>query len=203
MIQIYLETFSQGFKETSMFISKIAESKSRQEFLQRFEINAGSLYAAVTLGLDHTEICEGLRKYSKFEWVDPHAERWIQKTADSYGKCRLVLENNRYYIESPFRAVVQYYFDLEYLKASFIGEVFQVEKGGQIEEEVILNRIEEENENEEDEWQFEDHQDNGNMGLKKNDIIEETQTDIVTLKSRTLHDFIYYYTYFVGNSRFD
>lgn len=170
MIQIYLETFSQGFKAASLFVSKIAESKSRQEFIQRFEINAGSLYAAVTLGLDHKNILEGLHRFCKTEWCDPTAEKWIKKTADSYGKCRLVLENNRYFIESPFQKVVEYYHNLDYLRDSFIGDVFQMGQSGSVLPQALPVQIEEESQDE-DEFEF-----GGYTKEKENVAVDETKT---------------------------
>jgi hypothetical protein len=181
VIQIYLETFSKGFKETSLFVSKIAESKSRQEFIQRFEINAGSLYAAVTLGLDHRNILDGLHKHCKLVWSDPKAEKWIKKTADSYGKCRLVLDNNRYYIESPFQQVVEYYFKLEYLKRLFIGTVFQVGGSDSVNTKIEYKTIEEEEHDE-----FESDEDDED--LLKNKIVEETKKseDFLSLTSKII-----------------
>jgi hypothetical protein len=137
----------------------------------------------VTLGLDHNDIFSGLRKYSKFDWDDPHAERWIQKTADSYGKCRLVLENNRYFIESPFRPVVEYYFGLTYLKESFIGNVFQVGKAESDQNCGIHLEAQEEAIMEEDEWQFEDQFE---AKEKKKDLIMDQKTDVVSLQSMLL-----------------
>lgn len=125
VIQVYLETFSPGFKAAAAFINQIAESKSRQEFIQRYEISAGSLYAAVTLGHNFESIINGLRSHCKTQWSDHKAEVWIEKTTGSYGKCRLVLEDRHYYIESAHWKVVSYYYELEGLKECFIGEIFK------------------------------------------------------------------------------
>ena len=125
VIQVYLETFSNGFRSASAFINQIAESKSRQEFIQRYEISAGSLYAAVTLGHNFESIVRGLRLHCRLEWRDQKAEHWISKTTGSYGKCRLVLEDRHYYIESAHWKVASYYFELEGLKDCFIGEIFK------------------------------------------------------------------------------
>lgn len=113
----------------------------------------------MTLGLTHKNIMEGLLKYCKVKWEDPNAEDWIKKTADSYGKCRLVLENNRYYIESPFKRVVQYYFDLKSLKPSYIGEVFQV-GGSETTPENQVIAIEEENEGGYSDFEEDDYEEN-------------------------------------------
>lgn len=119
-------------------------------------------------------------KYCKVKWEDPSAEDWIRKTADSYGKCRLVLENNRYYIESPFRKVVQYYFDLNSLKPSYIGEVFQVGGAEINQENQVPLRIEEENEG-----GYSDFEDDEDENLKKdNQSQAKTAKDLASDSSK-------------------
>ncbi len=66
VVELFLETFSPKFKECYEFIVLIAEPKSRQEFIQSFEINSASLFASVTLGYNSKKILKTLQEYNKF-----------------------------------------------------------------------------------------------------------------------------------------
>ena len=109
---LYLETFTEEFTPAYEFVVCIANPKSRQEFIQTFEVNAASLYSSVTLGFTPELICEKLRHFSKMNSLGNDIVEFIHKTTSSYGKCRLVLMNNKYFLESEDRKVVEYYLKL-------------------------------------------------------------------------------------------
>ena len=109
---LYLETFTEDFTQAYEFVVCIANPKSRQEFIQSFEVNAASLYSSVTLGFTSELICEKLALYSKMDALGSDIADFIRQTTSSYGKCRLVLMNNKYFLESEDRRVVDYYFKL-------------------------------------------------------------------------------------------
>ena len=104
-----MECFSPRYKEVYDFVISIAEPKSRQAFIHYYEINPSSLNAAVTLGLSIQEIIDQLNHYNKMKFVTPEVEKHIRFVASSFGKAKLVLKENRYFIESEDKTVIEFY----------------------------------------------------------------------------------------------
>jgi DNA excision repair protein ERCC-3 len=69
-------------------------------------LTAYSLYAAVSVGLQTNDIIEYLRRLSKTTIPDGIVQ-FINLCTISYGKVKLVLKHNRYFVESPFPDVIQ------------------------------------------------------------------------------------------------
>lgn len=130
---IYLETFSQNFNEAYEFVVCIANAKSRQEFIQSFEVNAASLYSSVTLGFTADQICQKLLQFSKIDYLSPEIRQFIHSTTSSYGKCRLVLMNNKYFIESEDLEVLRYYHDLPNLADCWNSQIYKIDLTDQFE----------------------------------------------------------------------
>lgn len=124
---LFLETFTDKFNEAYEFVVCIANPKSRQEFIQSFEVNAASLYSSVTLGYSAEQICVKLLEFSKIQYLSPDIINFIHNTTSSYGKCRLVLMNNKYFLESENIEVVQYYFDLPNLKDCWNSPIYRID----------------------------------------------------------------------------
>lgn len=65
-----------------------------------------SLYAAVSVGLETNDIIEVLNRYSKVPVPDSLA-KFIRDCTISYGKVKLVLKHNKYFVESSHPETIQ------------------------------------------------------------------------------------------------
>lgn len=65
-----------------------------------------SLYAAVSVGLETNDIIEVLNRYSKIP-VPESIAKFIRDCTVSYGKVKLVLKHNKYFVESSHPTTVQ------------------------------------------------------------------------------------------------
>ncbi|CAL1270572.1 unnamed protein product [Larinioides sclopetarius] len=103
---IFLEAFSPVYKHAHDFLIAISEPVCRPEHIHEYRLTAYSLYAAVSVGLQTNDIIEYLKRLSKTSIPDGIVE-FIKLCTVSYGKIKLVLKHNRYFIESPFPDVLQ------------------------------------------------------------------------------------------------
>lgn len=103
---IFLETFSPVYKHAHDFLITIAEPVSRPEHVHEYKLTAYSLYAAVSVGLETKDIIEYLRRLGKTS-LPESVINFITSCTLSYGKVKLVLRHNKYFVESAFPEVVQ------------------------------------------------------------------------------------------------
>lgn len=103
---IFLEAFSPVYKYAQDFLVAIAEPVCRPTHAHEYKLTAYSLYAAVSVGLQTSDIIEYLQKLSKTSVPDGIIE-FIKLCTVSYGKVKLVLKHNRYFVESAFPDVIQ------------------------------------------------------------------------------------------------
>lgn len=103
---IFLESFSPVYKQAQDFLIAIAEPISRPELIHEYRLTAYSLYAAVSVGLQTDDIIEFLKRLSKTTVPEGIIE-FIKLCTVSYGKVKLVLKHNRYFIETPFPEILQ------------------------------------------------------------------------------------------------
>ncbi|XP_075217744.1 general transcription and DNA repair factor IIH helicase/translocase subunit XPB-like [Lycorma delicatula] len=103
---IFLESFSPVYKHAHDFLIAISEPVCRPEFIHEYKLTAYSLYAAVSVGLETHDIIEYLKRLSKTSVPDGIIE-FIRLCTLSYGKVKLVLKHNKYFVESPFPDVLQ------------------------------------------------------------------------------------------------
>ncbi|NP_001125797.1 general transcription and DNA repair factor IIH helicase subunit XPB [Pongo abelii] len=104
---IFLEAFSPVYKYAQDFLVAIAESVCRPTHVHEYKLTAYSLYAAVSVGLQTSDITEYLRKLSK-TGVPDGIMQFIKLCTVSYGKVKLVLKHNRYFVESSHPDVIQH-----------------------------------------------------------------------------------------------
>ena len=98
--RIFLETFSHVYKQAYDFLIAVAEPVSRPECVHEYVLTPHSLYAAVSIGLDTSTIISVLDRLSKTKM--PSDIRWfIRQSTENYGKVKLVLQNNKFLVESP------------------------------------------------------------------------------------------------------
>uniref|UniRef100_A0A915Q360 General transcription and DNA repair factor IIH helicase/translocase subunit XPB n=1 Tax=Setaria digitata TaxID=48799 RepID=A0A915Q360_9BILA len=103
---IFLESFSPVYKHAHDFLIAISEPVCRPEFIHEYQLTAYSLYAAVSIGLQTSDIIEYLERLSKSSLPKGIIE-FIKMCTVSYGKVKLVLKYNRYFIESRHSDVIQ------------------------------------------------------------------------------------------------
>ncbi|XP_048880338.1 general transcription and DNA repair factor IIH helicase subunit XPB isoform X1 [Brienomyrus brachyistius] len=103
---IFLEAFSPVYRYAQDFLVAIAEPVCRPTHIHEYKLTAYSLYAAVSVGLQTGDIIEYLQKLSKTSVPDGIVQ-FIKLCTVSYGKVKLVLKHNRYFVESTFPDVIQ------------------------------------------------------------------------------------------------
>jgi len=103
---IFLEAFSPVYQHAQDFLVAIAEPVCRPVHIHEYKLTPYSLYAAVSVGLQTDDIIEYLSRLSKTS-IPNGIKEFIKVCTVSYGKVKLVLKRNRYYIESKFPAVLQ------------------------------------------------------------------------------------------------
>ena len=111
---IFLETFNRFYSQAYDFIVSIAEPVTRPKKVQEYQITTYSMYCAVSLGLSSSEIIRVLKILSKSN-ISPTLIDQIKATCSTVGKIKLVLLNNRYFIEST---------DLNILKELLRDDIF-------------------------------------------------------------------------------
>merc|ERR1719225_1490724 len=96
---IFLEAFSPVYRHAHDFLIAIAEPDNRPEHIHEYKLTSYSLYAAVSVGLQTHDIVEYLKRLSKVT-LPQGIIQYIEMCTLSYGKVKLVLKHNRYFIES-------------------------------------------------------------------------------------------------------
>ncbi|WLF76411.1 DNA repair helicase RAD25 [Lodderomyces elongisporus] len=105
-LRIILESFSPLAEQAQDFLITIAEPISRPSHIHEYRITAYSLYAAVSVGLETDDIISVLNRLSKVPVADSIVQ-FIKAATVSYGKVKLVLKNNRYFVESTQADILQ------------------------------------------------------------------------------------------------
>ncbi len=104
--RVVLETFSPSFKRAQNFLINIAEPVSRTTNMHEYTISPHSLFAAVSVGLTKEDIVKDLELFSKTK-VPENIKQFVHQVTESFGKVRLVLKHNKYFIESNDAKVLQ------------------------------------------------------------------------------------------------
>ncbi|KAG4301974.1 hypothetical protein PCK1_001950 [Pneumocystis canis] len=104
--KIILEAFSPLAEQAQDFLITIAEPVSRPVHIHEYRLTAYSLYAAVSVGLETEDIITVLDRLSKFP-IPESIVQFIRVYTISYGKIKLVLKQNRYFIESSHAEILQ------------------------------------------------------------------------------------------------
>lgn len=95
---VYLESFSPVYKQASDFLVAIAEPVCRPQFVHEYKITDSSLCTAASIGLGTDDIISKLRQLSKLE-VHPDVLDLIRAATGKYGKVKLVLQRQRYFLD--------------------------------------------------------------------------------------------------------
>jgi len=113
---IYLEAFHPLYNTAYDFLVAISEPVARPEFLHEYKLTPYSLYAAVATNIDTESILTVLERLSKNALPDS-VSTFVRECTKRYGKARLVLKNNRFYVESEHPSVLR-----ELLRDSLISQ---------------------------------------------------------------------------------
>lgn len=103
---IILESFSPLAEQAQDFLITIAEPISRPSHIHEYRITTYSLYAAVSVGLETNDIISVLNRLSKVP-TPKSIVSFIHSCTVSYGKVKLVLKYNRYFVESSSAEILQ------------------------------------------------------------------------------------------------
>ncbi len=104
--RIFLEAFSPIYKQAYDFLVAISEPVSRPEFLHEYKLTPYSLYAAVSVSIETESILKVLERLSKNP-IPSCISTFIRDCTLSYGKAKLVLYLNEFYIESLYPQVLR------------------------------------------------------------------------------------------------
>jgi DNA excision repair protein ERCC-3 len=88
------------------FLVAIAEPVARPEYLHEYKLTPYSLYAAVATNIETESIVKVLNRFSKNALPDGVA-KFIRECTKRYGKAKLVLKHNKFYVESEHPAVLR------------------------------------------------------------------------------------------------
>jgi DNA excision repair protein ERCC-3 len=105
--RIFLEAFSPIYRQASDFLVAIAEPVSRPEWIHEYLLTPYSLYAAVSVGLETETMTTVLERLCKTD-LPLSVTKLIDKCTRTYGKAKLVLHHNRYYVQSPYPEVLRF-----------------------------------------------------------------------------------------------
>eukprot|EP00090_Calanus_glacialis_P011129 TRINITY_DN19597_c0_g1_i1.p1 TRINITY_DN19597_c0_g1~~TRINITY_DN19597_c0_g1_i1.p1 ORF type:complete len:796 (-),score=270.13 TRINITY_DN19597_c0_g1_i1:74-2461(-) len=104
---IFLEAFSPVYRHAHDFLIAISEPVCRPEHIHEYKLTSYSLYAAVSVGLQTDDIIEYLTRLSKCT-IPKGIVDYIKLCTVSYGKVKMVLKHNRYFVESSHPETLQF-----------------------------------------------------------------------------------------------
>ncbi|MCJ1312557.1 transcription factor TFIIH complex ERCC-3 subunit [Agyrium rufum] len=104
--KIILESFSPLAAHAQDFLTTIAEPLSRPLFLHEYSLTVHSLYAAISVGLQPQDIINFLDRLSKTP-LPQGIKDFILISTKAFGRVKLVLKHNRYFLETPDAKVLQ------------------------------------------------------------------------------------------------
>ncbi|KAK2066892.1 hypothetical protein P8C59_000672 [Phyllachora maydis] len=103
---IILERFNPLAEQATDFLITIAEPVSRPTYVHEYRLTVHSLYAAVSVGLHPKDIINTLERFLKTP-LPERVRNYILDNTKSYGKVKLVLKNNKYFVESVDAELLQ------------------------------------------------------------------------------------------------
>lgn len=103
---IYLEAFHDMYVSAYDFLVAIAEPVARPEFVHQYTLTPYSLYAAVATNIDTEAIIGVLERMSKNK-LPKQVKNFIRDCTQKYGKAKLVLKHNKFYVESEYPMVLR------------------------------------------------------------------------------------------------
>ncbi|KAJ3110162.1 hypothetical protein HK100_003134 [Physocladia obscura] len=105
--RIFLEAFHVLAEKASDFLVTIAEPVSRPARVHEYKLTTYTLYAAVSVGMETSVLIDVLEQYSKV-MLPERVVKFIKDCTNTYGKVKLVLNDNRFFLESTYPKVLRY-----------------------------------------------------------------------------------------------
>ncbi|KAL8720822.1 MAG: hypothetical protein Q9225_002376 [Loekoesia sp. 1 TL-2023] len=115
--RVTLESFSTLAQKASEFLTTIAEPLSRPSYFHEYAMTVHSLYAAVSTGMTSKDIFFGLNVLSKTP-IPPEIKDFIIECTRAYGKVKLVLKHNRFFLETAEYDILKQLLQDEVINAS-------------------------------------------------------------------------------------
>lgn len=115
--RVTLESFSTLAQKASEFLTTIAEPLSRPSYFHEYAMTVHSLYAAVSTGMTSKDIFFGLNVLSKTP-IPPEIKDFIIECTRAYGKVKLVLKHNRFFLETAEYDILKQLLQDEVVNAS-------------------------------------------------------------------------------------
>ena len=145
---------------------------ARPEFVHEYKLTPYSLYAAVATNIETESIVKVLNRFSKNVLPDGVAS-FIRECTKRYGKAKLVLKHNKFYVESEHPAVLRELLRDDLISQARVAEEVTGDDGGNADGFVVHTKAEEMEENlrilrEMDGDSSEDDDDDGEGGEKRN-----------------------------------
>lgn len=103
---IYLEAFHDLYAQAYDFLVAISEPVARPEYIHQYKLTPYSLYAAVATNIATESIISVLERMSKNQ-LPSSVKKFIRDCTKQYGKVRLVLKQNKFYVESEDAQVLR------------------------------------------------------------------------------------------------
>ena len=88
------------------FLVAIAEPVARPEFIHQYKLTPHSLYAAVATNIETESIIGVLERLSKNS-LPAQVKKFVRDCTCKYGKAKLVLKHNKFYVESEYPMVLR------------------------------------------------------------------------------------------------
>ena len=104
---ILLEAFSRLYQQAYDFLVAIAEPLARPKYVHKYVLTSNSLYSAVSVSIDTETIIDVLKRFCKTD-VPETVITFIGEKTSTFGKAKLVLKNNNFYVESSYPDVLRH-----------------------------------------------------------------------------------------------
>ncbi|ODN83005.1 hypothetical protein L202_01236 [Cryptococcus amylolentus CBS 6039] len=116
---IIVEAFAPFAKQAQDFLVAISEPVSRPSLIHEYRITKPSLHSAMSIGLETGVIIEVLSRLAKTP-LSPRLRARIEQWTASFGKVRLVLKDNRYFLETSVPEFLQKLMNDEVIKECMV-----------------------------------------------------------------------------------
>ena len=103
---IFLESFSPQYQPATDFLIAISQPVNRPTHIHEYMLTKNSLYAAVSVQLQKEDIIKVLNNICKNAKVSDKVIKFIDECTSQYGQAKLVLKDNKYFIESFKKNVI-------------------------------------------------------------------------------------------------
>ena len=104
--RIFLESFSSVYEAAYDLLISVAEPGCRPANIHEYVLTPHSLYAAASIGLESSTIISVLSRLSKTQPL-PEINQFIKECTSNYGKVKLVLQQNRFFLESNEQSILR------------------------------------------------------------------------------------------------